>query len=152
MMGLSQERVAELLGVTFQQVQKYERGANRVSASRLLDLSRVLNVPITFFFDDMPSSPASAYGGSHPAGIAAEACSEELLSRRETLELVRAYCRIGNASIRKAAFELIKSMSSPEYTKNQAIELSQSMDEIPEIDGAEVESLGDLLERQDTCL
>ncbi|MBV8572378.1 MAG: helix-turn-helix transcriptional regulator, partial [Acidobacteriaceae bacterium] len=58
--------MAELLGVTFQQVQKYERGANRVSASRLLDLSRVLNVPITFFFDDMPSSPASAYGGSHP--------------------------------------------------------------------------------------
>ena len=140
-MGLSQERLAELLGVTFQQVQKYERGVNRVSASRLLDLSRALNVPIAFFFNDMPSSPATAYGGSHPAGIAdgQEACSEQLLSRRETLELVRAYCRIDNASIRKAALELIRSVSPPEYTGNQTIEFSPSMDNIPEVDGAEVD-------------
>src|SRR2546430_15710580 len=60
--GMSQERLGEALGLTFQQVQKYERGVNRVGASRLFDLSRVLDVPISFFFDDMPDSLASAYG------------------------------------------------------------------------------------------
>src|SRR6195256_4022879 len=62
LLGMSQERLGEALGLTFQQVQKYERGVNRVGASRLFDLSRVLDVPISFFFDDMPESLASAYG------------------------------------------------------------------------------------------
>src|SRR5579862_8253128 len=62
LLGMSQERLGEALGLTFQQVQKYERGVNRVGASRLFDLSRVLDVPISFFFDDMPDSLASAYG------------------------------------------------------------------------------------------
>ena len=56
LLGMSQERLGESLGLTFQQVQKYERGVNRVGASRLFDLSRVLDVPISFFFDDMPES------------------------------------------------------------------------------------------------
>src|ERR1700754_4090626 len=63
LLGMSQERLGESLGLTFQQVQKYERGVNRVGASRLFDLSRVLDVPISFFFDDMPDSLASTYGG-----------------------------------------------------------------------------------------
>src|SRR6184192_1119568 len=63
LLGMSQERLGEALGLTFQQVQKYERGVNRVGASRLFDLSRVLDVPISFFFDDMPDSLASVYGG-----------------------------------------------------------------------------------------
>src|SRR5262252_8632904 len=63
LLGMSQERLGEALGLTFQQVQKYERGVNRVGASRLFDLSRVLDVPISFFFDDMPDSLASTYGG-----------------------------------------------------------------------------------------
>jgi ribosome-binding protein aMBF1 (putative translation factor) len=62
LMGLSQERLGEALGLTFQQVQKYERGVNRVGASRLFDLSRVLDVPISFFFDDMPEPLAGVYG------------------------------------------------------------------------------------------
>src|SRR5437763_2789579 len=62
LMGMSQERLGEALGLTFQQVQKYERGVNRVGASRLFDLSRVLDVPISFFFDDMPDQLATAYG------------------------------------------------------------------------------------------
>ena len=62
LLGMSQERLGEALGLTFQQVQKYERGVNRVGASRLFDLSRVLDVPISFFFDDMPDSLASTYG------------------------------------------------------------------------------------------
>ena len=59
LLGMSQERLGEALGLTFQQVQKYERGVNRVGASRLFDLSRVLDVPISFFFDDLPDSLAN---------------------------------------------------------------------------------------------
>src|SRR5271165_4852701 len=62
LLGMSQERLGEALGLTFQQVQKYERGVNRVGASRLFDLSRVLDVPISFFFDDMPDALANTYG------------------------------------------------------------------------------------------
>src|ERR1700733_2217914 len=61
LMGMSQERLGDALGLTFQQVQKYERGVNRVGASRLFDLSRVLDVPISFFFDDMPEGMSNAY-------------------------------------------------------------------------------------------
>ncbi len=63
LLGMSQERLGEALGLTFQQVQKYERGVNRVGASRLFDLSRVLDVPISFFFDDLPDSVANSFGG-----------------------------------------------------------------------------------------
>src|ERR1700744_4827409 len=62
LLGMSQERLGEALGLTFQQVQKYERGVNRVGASRLFDLSRVLDVPISFFFDDMPDSLSATFG------------------------------------------------------------------------------------------
>src|SRR3979490_2796256 len=63
LLGMSQERLGEALGLTFQQVQKYERGVNRVGASRLFDLSRVLDVPISFFFDDMPDSLSANFAG-----------------------------------------------------------------------------------------
>jgi transcriptional regulator with XRE-family HTH domain len=115
LLGMSQERLGEALGLTFQQVQKYERGANRVGASRLFDLSRVLDVPISFFFDDMPEPLATAYG-THPtrrsSGFAEqqEAFSDESMNRRETLELVRAYYRITDPAVRKRVFELIKSL------------------------------------------
>ena len=117
LMGMSQERLGEALGLTFQQVQKYERGVNRVGASRLFDLSRVLDVPISFFFDDMPE-PLSAMHGSHQSTRAAGGFAEaqdgfgtdDALSRRETLELVRAYYRIHDPAVRKRVFDLIKSM------------------------------------------
>lgn len=117
LMGMSQERLGEALGLTFQQVQKYERGVNRVGASRLFDLSRVLDVSISFFFDDMPEPLAGMHGThqtSRVVGGFAEAQdgfgADDALNRRETLELVRAYYRITDASVRKRVFELIKSM------------------------------------------
>ncbi len=115
LMGMSQERLGEALGLTFQQVQKYERGVNRVGASRLYDLSRVLDVPISFFFDDMPDTLAGAPGGSGISGFAQTGdgfggTGEDPLAKRETLELVRAYYRITEPSVRKRVFELIKSM------------------------------------------
>ena len=120
LMGMSQERLGEALGLTFQQVQKYERGVNRVGASRLFDLSRVLDVPISFFFDDMPEPLAATYG-SQPLGTRRSygfadsqdsfgAGGDEAMNRRETLELVRAYYRITDPAVRKRVFELIKSL------------------------------------------
>jgi transcriptional regulator with XRE-family HTH domain len=122
LLGMSQERLGESLGLTFQQVQKYERGVNRVGASRLFDLSRVLDVPISFFFDDMPEPLAASYGGQAAAlgarrgfGFAEGQDSfggggDEAMNRRETLELVRAYYRITDPAVRKRVFELIKSL------------------------------------------
>lgn len=116
LLGMSQEKLGEALGLTFQQVQKYERGINRVGASRLFDLSRVLDVPISFFFDDMPpsvSGQATPQVRGHALGFAEpqEGFGEEFLNRRETLELVRAYYRITDPAIRKRVFELVKSLT-----------------------------------------
>jgi transcriptional regulator with XRE-family HTH domain len=118
-MGMSQERLGEALGLTFQQVQKYERGVNRVGASRLFDLSRVLDVPISFFFDDMPDSLTTSLGrglGRRATNVseAPDPFGDDTLSRRETLELVRAYYRITDPSVRKRVFDLIKSMGPTE--------------------------------------
>jgi transcriptional regulator with XRE-family HTH domain len=121
LMGLSQERLGEALGLTFQQVQKYERGVNRVGASRLFDLSKVLDVPVSFFFDDIPGStpdPAGGVVGSRRAWGFAETQegfgaggNDDMLHRRETLELVRAYYRITDPAVRKRVFDLIKSLA-----------------------------------------
>jgi transcriptional regulator with XRE-family HTH domain len=120
LLGMSQEKLGEALGLTFQQVQKYERGVNRVGASRLFDLARVMDVPISFFFDDMPDAVAAGLGTrtpmNHAMGFAEaqEGFGDDTMSRRETLELVRAYYRIQDASVRKRVFDLIKSMGPPD--------------------------------------
>jgi hypothetical protein len=92
---------------------------NRVGASRLFDLSRVLDVPISFFFDDMPESVANTFGAqssrrSPGFADASEGFSDDTLNRRETLELVRAYYRITDPAVRKRVFDLIKSMGPVE--------------------------------------
>jgi transcriptional regulator with XRE-family HTH domain len=119
LLGMSQERLGEALGLTFQQVQKYERGVNRVGASRLFDLSRVLDVPISFFFDDLPDSLANSLDPPMNRRVGgfterSEGFGDDTLSRRETLELVRAYYRITDPAVRKRVFELIKSMGPPD--------------------------------------
>lgn len=116
LLGLSQEKLGEALGLTFQQVQKYERGVNRIGASRLFDLSRVLDVPIGFFFDDMPGSTPGANSMARPrmaGGFAEqqEGFEDDTLHKRETLELVRAYYRINEPAVRKRVFDLIKSLA-----------------------------------------
>jgi transcriptional regulator with XRE-family HTH domain len=111
MLGLSQERLGEAIGLTFQQVQKYERGANRIGASRLHDLSRVLDVPVSFFFDDMDPVRAPAI----PAGFAepppAESMDSDPLRKRETVELVSAYYRIEDLVVRRRLFDLAKALA-----------------------------------------
>lgn len=116
LLGMSQEQLANAVGVTFQQIQKYERGSNRVSASRLYDVARVLGVNIAFFFEDINSDvtakrptqnlPEQA-GLSEPPMPAYE---QDELSRNETLELVRAYWRLPNHDMRKNVLDLLRSM------------------------------------------
>ena len=119
LLGMSQEKLGDALGLTFQQVQKYERGVNRVGASRLFDISRVLDVPISFFFDDMPEG-MSEVPMSGPRGRRREVSDaqepfgvglDDQLTKRETLELVRAYYRIPDATARKRVFDLIKALA-----------------------------------------
>jgi transcriptional regulator with XRE-family HTH domain len=114
LLGMSQEKLGEALGLTFQQVQKYERGVNRIGASRLFDLARVLDVPIGFFFDDMPEAVGGSMNSVRRAmgfSDSQDAFEDDTLHRRETLELVRAYYRITDSSVRKRVFELIKSLT-----------------------------------------
>jgi transcriptional regulator with XRE-family HTH domain len=116
LLGLSQEKLGEAVGLTFQQIQKYERGANRIGASRLFEFSRILDVPVSFFFDDMPEVTPDEQGQS-AWGLADQSHSSlepDPLTRRETLELVRAYYRIGDPHIRKRLFELAKSLGNAE--------------------------------------
>jgi len=108
LLGMSQEKLGDAIGLTFQQVQKYERGTNRIGSSRLFQLSKVLNVPISFFFDDMPDNIEQRFAGMNEAQ---EPYDEDPLHRRETLELVRAYYRISDANARKRLFELIKAIA-----------------------------------------
>jgi transcriptional regulator with XRE-family HTH domain len=112
LLGMSQEKLAEAIGLTFQQVQKYERGANRVGSSRLFDLARVLDVPIAYFFEDMEANVAakspSRLMGVSEAKLQPYAAEPDPLAKRETLELVRAYYKIGEPRVRKRIFELTK--------------------------------------------
>lgn len=116
LLGLSQEKLGEAVGLTFQQIQKYERGANRIGASRLFEFSRILDVPVSFFFDDMPDVvPGEESQGAWGLGDQSQASLEpDPLTRRETLELVRAYYRIGDPQVRKRLFELAKSLGNAE--------------------------------------
>lgn len=113
LLGMSQEKLGEALGLTFQQVQKYERGANRVGASRLFDLSRVLDVPVSFFFDDM-STEVEALSPRLISGLSEEPSSFEAdpMTKRETLELVRAYYRITDPQVRRRVLDLAKALAA----------------------------------------
>ncbi len=140
LVGMSQEQLGRATGLTFQQIQKYERGANRMGASRLFQIARILDVPVSWFFDEMsqgvvesprlrgfgesgqknlPGAPARPGPEAELSQIQAQTASSttrgsadaDLLQRRETLELIRAYYRITDANQRRKVFDLIKSMS-----------------------------------------
>ena len=119
LLGLSQEKLGDAVGLTFQQIQKYERGANRIGASRLFQLSRILDVPISFFFEDIPVNLRTAEGQVTIGLREREQITLEPdpLARRETLEMVRAYYRISNPKVRKRLFELTKSMANASVGK-----------------------------------
>ena len=116
LLGLSQEQLGTELNITFHQVQKYERGANRISASRLWDIGQILDVPINYFFDDMTentmrSSPRRVSRGSELLDLSDEQIKDPM-TRRETLELVRTYYSIEKPLVRKRISEMVKSIAT----------------------------------------
>ena len=115
LLGMSQEQLGSELDITFQQVQKYERGANRVSASRLWDISQILDSPINYFFDDMSentmrSSPRRVSRGADDVDLSDEQ-TKDPMARRETLELVRTYYSIKTPLVRKRVSDMVKSIA-----------------------------------------
>lgn len=102
-LGMNQETLANALGLTFQQVQKYEGGANRVSASRLSAMADILGVPISFFFGDMQLN--------EEAGTPEEQQSRERMERPETIELIRLYYAIPDQRVRQQFLEMVKAVA-----------------------------------------
>ena len=114
LLGMTQTGLGDAIGLTFQQVQKYERGANRIGAGRLCDLARVLDVPIDYFFEDMPPAVAAISPATKGRGKAKNLPrhAPDLMVKRETLELVRAYYKIEDADVRQRVNQLIKAMGA----------------------------------------
>ena len=115
LLGMSQEQLGNALNITFQQVQKYERGANRVSASRLWDISQIIDVPISYFFEDMSdttlkASPRKMASSSADSVVGDDA--KDPMARRETLELVRTYYSIEQAHVRRRISEMVKAIAT----------------------------------------
>ena len=111
MLGMSQEKLGEALGLTFQQVQKYEKGTNRVGASRLQQISEMLQVPVSFLFDGGPSGAANTEGfseGSSPAYVS------DFLATSEGLSLTRAFTRITDAKMRRSIVDLVEQIATRE--------------------------------------
>ena len=109
LVGMTQQQLAEQVGIKFQQIQKYEKGTNRIGSSRLFQFSQVLDVPVSFFFDDIPAELLQQAGGVSDNGQEGYQ-SEDHLARRETLELVRAYYKITDEKVRKRIFEMVKAV------------------------------------------
>ena len=108
MLGMSQEKLGDQLGITFQQIQKYEKGTNRIGASRLQHIARVLSVPVSFFFEDAP-------GGESDSGGMAEQQSAnyvvDFLSSSEGIQLNKAFVRVKDARLRRKIIDLVRAIA-----------------------------------------
>jgi transcriptional regulator with XRE-family HTH domain len=111
MLGMSQEKLGEALGLTFQQVQKYEKGTNRVGASRIQQISEILQVPVSFLFEGSPTGTAKTDGGSDgpsPSYVS------DFLATSEGLALTRAFTRIADSKLRRSIVDLVEQIASHE--------------------------------------
>jgi transcriptional regulator with XRE-family HTH domain len=121
LLGMSQEKLGERLGLTFQQVQKYEKGVNRIGASRLYELGRVLGVSVSYFYDEAPESMSPMAATQSEAGFAempAENYASDFLSSREGLELNKAFARITDAKVRRTIVELVRSLANEDNSRH----------------------------------
>ena len=109
MLGMSQEKLGESLGITFQQIQKYEKGANRIGASRLQEIANVLNTPVSFFFDDAPSGQKARGGGFSDSDSANYVV--DFLSSSEGLQLNRAFVKIRDPKVRRKIVEMVRALA-----------------------------------------
>lgn len=114
LLGMSQQELGRAIGITFQQLQKNERGTNRLSASRIFECSRTLDVPVTYFFEDMPGE-ISRYGRDHLQGTAVGAAPQgpplDPMAKRETIELVRAYYDVPDPKLRKQMVNTLRALA-----------------------------------------
>jgi len=108
--GMSQERLGDQMSLTFQQIQKYEKGTNRIGASRLFQLAEVLNVPVGFFFEGL-ETPHQAAGFAEPNS---ESYVMDFLDSREGVELNRAFVRIKDPKVRKSIVDMVRAMADAE--------------------------------------
>ena len=105
MLGMSQEKLGDKLGITFQQVQKYEKGTNRISASRLHEMARILQVAVPFFFEGAPQLPGQSRGeGEEPA----PSYVSDFLANADGLKLVKAFTQISDAKVRHSVVRLVE--------------------------------------------
>ena len=111
MLGISQEHLADALGLTFQQVQKYERGANRVSASKLYEIAKTLRVPVSYFFDGLADPVTDE---SDDVGEAANRVITDFLNTPEGLELAAIFPKIGKGRVRRQILDLVRAMADDE--------------------------------------
>jgi transcriptional regulator with XRE-family HTH domain len=107
LIGMSQERLGDLLGLTFQQVQKYEKGVNRIGAGRLFEVARILNVPVDFFYEGLNAITEGGLGDGAPPVM-------EFISSGEGLQLSLAFMKIKDAKVRKRVLDLVKSLAEEE--------------------------------------
>jgi transcriptional regulator with XRE-family HTH domain len=111
LLGMSQEKLGEHLGLTFQQVQKYEKGVNRIGASRLFDLAKVLGVPVQFFYDEAPNLIQSSAAAPGFAEQPDESYVVEFLGTREGLELNKAFARVADPRVRRSIVDLVRALA-----------------------------------------
>ncbi|HEV2558761.1 MAG TPA: helix-turn-helix transcriptional regulator [Microvirga sp.] len=111
LVGMSQEKLGEMLGLTFQQVQKYEKGTNRISVSRMIDIAHVLGVDIHFFFEGLTGGGKKAGGFAEPAQ---PAFVSDFMATQEGHQLMRAFTRISNPKTRRAVVQLAASLADEE--------------------------------------
>ena len=113
MLGLSQEELAHSIGLTFQQVQKYERGTNRISVSRLMDICKALRTPVDFFIDGcLPPLKKTATRGV--SDNKQDPFDSDPLAKKDVLDLIRAYEKIGTPQLKKQLLEMAKAMANSE--------------------------------------
>jgi transcriptional regulator with XRE-family HTH domain len=105
MLGISQEKLGEGLGLTFQQIQKYEKGTNRIGASRLQQICDILRIPVSFLFEGVPGGTINAEGAFEPASPAYVA---DFLATAEGLALIRAFTEISNIKLRRAIVDMVE--------------------------------------------
>ncbi|MBB3952227.1 helix-turn-helix domain-containing protein [Aureimonas jatrophae] len=111
MMGMSQEKLGEHLGITFQQIQKYEKGTNRIGASRLQKIAEVLNTPVSYFFEGAPGDDEKADGLREPSAD----YIVDMLSTGESMQITRAFSRIRNPKIRRRLLDLVRSLADADH-------------------------------------
>lgn len=121
LIGMSQERLGDLLGLTFQQVQKYERGINRIGAGRLFEVAEILAVPISFFYEGMdgvqvPAGNGHGHGHGNGNGSAQPSAVMDFLSSNEGIQLSTAFMGIKDVKVRRKILDLVRSISDDNHS------------------------------------